>query len=404
MGRRRRGARTDARAGPYASHHVDRPRSCPDSSIRHGQRDEHARIPLYRPVIDDLAAERVADVLRSGWLGAGPRTREVPEGAVRGDARSAALRRRRLGYRRYLPGSTSTTVGGEVITTPVTFVSVNQAILHEGLRPVFADVDADTGNVDPASVERLVGDATVALVAMHYGGEPVIWTRCERSQQHTRSRSSRMRRTPAVRRTEVRRSESPASAHSRSAPSRTCRSVPVARSPSSPPLSMHGCGGYEMPGSTPTRSPGRDRGTAGTTPLRSSASGAVSTMCWPPSGSPSSTGLPPTTLEAQGSWSGTRGAGGGGGDHKPRRDPVERRGQPLVLDPRRGSRRADRPAGRRGDRCRRLLPAQLRLRAVRGRRAPGAEAFWRRVVSLPLHLALSDDDVDRVIDVVRGGW
>jgi dTDP-4-amino-4,6-dideoxygalactose transaminase len=35
---------------------------------------------------------------------------------------------------------------------------------------------------------------------------------------------------------------------------------------------------------------------------------------------------------------------------------------------------------------------------------PGVESFWRRVVSLPVHLALTDDDVARAIDTIRGGW
>ena len=34
----------------------------------------------------------------------------------------------------------------------------------------------------------------------------------------------------------------------------------------------------------------------------------------------------------------------------------------------------------------------------------GVEAFWRRTVSLPVHLALTDDDVDRVIEAIRAGW
>ena len=35
---------------------------------------------------------------------------------------------------------------------------------------------------------------------------------------------------------------------------------------------------------------------------------------------------------------------------------------------------------------------------------PGVESFWRRAVSLPVHLALTDDDVARVIDSIRAGW
>jgi dTDP-4-amino-4,6-dideoxygalactose transaminase len=35
---------------------------------------------------------------------------------------------------------------------------------------------------------------------------------------------------------------------------------------------------------------------------------------------------------------------------------------------------------------------------------PGVESFWRRAISLPVHLALTNDDVARVIDTIRAGW
>ena len=39
-----------------------------------------------------------------------------------------------------------------------------------------------------------------------------------------------------------------------------------------------------------------------------------------------------------------------------------------------------------------------------GEPLPGVESFWRRALSLPVHLALTDDDVDRVIETIRAGW
>lgn len=131
------------------------------------------KISLFRPAIREEAVEAVAEVLRSGWLGLGPRTGEFEQafagfvGAPHCVALSSCTAALQLALRVLdLPP------GSEVVTTPLTFVSANQAILAEGLRPVFADVQPDTGNLEPASVAGLVGERTGAVVVMHYGGYP----------------------------------------------------------------------------------------------------------------------------------------------------------------------------------------------------------------------------------------
>src|SRR5207302_5000959 len=62
--------------------------------------------------------------------------------------------------------------GAEVITSPVTFVSAAQVIVQEGLRPVFTDVDPETGNLDIASVRARLPDRTGAVIPLRYGGRP----------------------------------------------------------------------------------------------------------------------------------------------------------------------------------------------------------------------------------------
>ena len=59
--------------------------------------------------------------------------------------------------------------GDEIITTPLTFVSTNQAILYEGLKPVFADVDKYLC-LDPGSVSRMITTRTRAIMYVGYGG------------------------------------------------------------------------------------------------------------------------------------------------------------------------------------------------------------------------------------------
>jgi perosamine synthetase len=56
--------------------------------------------------------------------------------------------------------------GTEVVASPLTFVSANQAILEESLTPVFADVQPDTGSIDPQSIAETITERTGALMVM----------------------------------------------------------------------------------------------------------------------------------------------------------------------------------------------------------------------------------------------
>ena len=62
--------------------------------------------------------------------------------------------------------------GDEVITTSMTAEPTNMVILQSGATPVFADIDCQTGNLDPDSVESLISDRTKAIVVVHYAGFP----------------------------------------------------------------------------------------------------------------------------------------------------------------------------------------------------------------------------------------
>lgn len=61
---------------------------------------------------------------------------------------------------------------GEIITTPFTFAATTNAILWEGLTPVFADIDPETFNIDPADVEKKITDNTSSILAVHTYGNP----------------------------------------------------------------------------------------------------------------------------------------------------------------------------------------------------------------------------------------
>ena len=62
--------------------------------------------------------------------------------------------------------------GDEVITTPLTFAATANAAVYAGAKPVFADVKADTRNIDPGAVRDSLTDDTAGLAPVHYAGQP----------------------------------------------------------------------------------------------------------------------------------------------------------------------------------------------------------------------------------------
>ena len=61
--------------------------------------------------------------------------------------------------------------GDEVIVTPNTFIATSLVIVKEGARPVFADIDPRTFNIDPKDIERKITPKTKAIYVVHYGGQ-----------------------------------------------------------------------------------------------------------------------------------------------------------------------------------------------------------------------------------------
>jgi dTDP-4-amino-4,6-dideoxygalactose transaminase len=121
---------------------------------------------------DDVAA--VSEVLTSDWLTTGPWVRTFEselatlagtEGAVSVTSGTAALH---TAYAALGIGP-----GDEVVTTPLTFVATASAASMLGATVVFADVSADTGNLDPASVETRLTDRTRVVSGVDYGGHPI---------------------------------------------------------------------------------------------------------------------------------------------------------------------------------------------------------------------------------------
>jgi perosamine synthetase len=131
------------------------------------------RVPLSRPFLDERAEELVLDVLRSGRLSLGPAIERFEElFAERVGAPYAAAVSSGTAGLHLLCHIAGVSEGDEVITSPISFVSTANCFIFEGGRPVFADVDPRTLNLDPAAVEAAVTARTKGIVAVDMFGYP----------------------------------------------------------------------------------------------------------------------------------------------------------------------------------------------------------------------------------------
>ena len=131
-----------------------------------------AFLPFSLPDIGEAEIDEVADTLRSGWITTGPKTKRFEEQfrcyigskhAIAVNSCTAALH--------VALAAAGIGPGDEVITSPLTFCSTANVIVHLGGTPVFADIGEDY-NVDPREIERHITPATKAIIPVHYSGQP----------------------------------------------------------------------------------------------------------------------------------------------------------------------------------------------------------------------------------------
>lgn len=131
-------------------------------------------LPFTRPSIDEATIAGVAEVLRSGWITSGPQVREF-EAALQRQCGGRTVRSLCSGTAALEVGLRLAGVGPghEVITTPLSWVASANVVLEVGARPVFADVDPRTRNLDLELAEAAVTPATRALIPVDLAGLPV---------------------------------------------------------------------------------------------------------------------------------------------------------------------------------------------------------------------------------------
>jgi dTDP-4-amino-4,6-dideoxygalactose transaminase len=130
-------------------------------------------LPFARPDIGEAEEQAVLEVLRSGWLTTGPKTRSFEaEFAKHVGARHAVAVNSCTAAMHLALEAIGLGPGDEVITTPYTFAATAEVVRYFDATPVFVDVRSDDLNLDPALIEPALTPRTRAIIPVHIGGLP----------------------------------------------------------------------------------------------------------------------------------------------------------------------------------------------------------------------------------------
>jgi perosamine synthetase len=144
---------------------------------------EYTQINIANPIIhyghqciDEEDIVDVVDVLRSDWLTTGPRVSEFEQSiadyvgaeyVVAVNSGTAALHAAMFAL--------GVGKGDEVIVPTMTFAATANCVVYQGATPVFVDVEPDTLLIDPADVEKKITSRTMAIIGVDYAGQPCDW-------------------------------------------------------------------------------------------------------------------------------------------------------------------------------------------------------------------------------------
>ncbi|MBU4487465.1 MAG: DegT/DnrJ/EryC1/StrS family aminotransferase [Candidatus Omnitrophica bacterium] len=130
-------------------------------------------ITMFKPYVSEKVAPALTEILKTSWIGQGPHVDKVEEkfekmfdtfGALTLNSCTSALHLALI--------LSDLGEGDEVITTPMTCSATNMPILYEKARPVFADIQKSSLNIDPKDIKKKLTSKTKAIMVVHWGGEP----------------------------------------------------------------------------------------------------------------------------------------------------------------------------------------------------------------------------------------
>ena len=129
------------------------------------------RIPLCKPSIDNKELKTILNSLKTPWLTHGPYNLKFEK---------SFSNKFKIPFSLSMNSCTSAlecaikcqNLKGEIIIPSFTWVSTANAIINSGCKPVFADVELNSRNIDPESIVKSITKKTVALLIVHYAGLP----------------------------------------------------------------------------------------------------------------------------------------------------------------------------------------------------------------------------------------
>jgi len=130
-------------------------------------------IRMFRPYMSEKVGPAVTEILKSTWIGQGPVVDRVEKkfeemfntsGALTLNSGTSAIHLALI--------LANVKNGDEVVTTPMTCSATNIPILYEKAKPVFADIQKTTLNIDPESIKKKLSPKTKAILVVHWAGNP----------------------------------------------------------------------------------------------------------------------------------------------------------------------------------------------------------------------------------------
>lgn len=147
---------------------MNKPAICGGTPVR------STKIQYGHQYIDEADIQAVVEVLKSDYLTCGPKIGELEDKLceITGAAYAVVCSNGTAALHMACQAA-GVTQGDEVITTPITFAASANCALYCGGIPVFADINEETYNIDPAQVEALTTEKTKAVVAVDFTGQSV---------------------------------------------------------------------------------------------------------------------------------------------------------------------------------------------------------------------------------------
>ena len=143
-------------------------------AINGGKPVREALLPYGHQWIDEEDIKAVIEVLHSDWITQGSKVAEFEkEFANYVSARYAVAVNSGTAALHTACFAAKIEKGDEAITAPITFVASANCVLYQGGTPVFADIEADTLNIDPKEIKKKITKKTKALIPVDFTGRPV---------------------------------------------------------------------------------------------------------------------------------------------------------------------------------------------------------------------------------------